>query len=318
MKETNDNESVEQAIEYGSNEWFLQRAKEKLIKVEDGLWDYSDSALFWTDDVVKEYEEAQKGEEDEYKKKVTDAETLYLKHVVSDIVSELPNEINYIDLGPGTENKQDVFLKEMIDGGKDIIYTPVDINKRILDVVEQHVSSFGLPIHKVHASFEDMEEKIGKENMPRFLSLGLTFLNFKVEDLLDIFKKVINKNGSIFINTQPREKVKDFDKLVEAYSGPHLMSIYNSKLKLIGLSVDENVGSIEVTDEVKVYFNVKNPTPEAESRGISSGDKLFLFQSMRYPLEELKSKLEKDFDCKYFDTDDEYVAVLMKNKGDIV
>ena len=302
------------SIGYGTQEWFLNRAKESLIKIKEGEWDFSDSALFWTDEVVKKYEDAQTVEQDNYKKHVTDKETIYLKRITPTLISRLSQKINYIDLGPGTENKQDYFIDEIKSQNKELVYTPVDINARIVDAVSLHISKKGINVFPVHSSFEDMEQFIKDKTTPRFISLGLTFLNFKIDDILGIFKASLNTNGVAFINTQPREKVKDLEELKKAYSGAHVIEMYNQKLKLIGLEINENIGDIEVTDEVKIYFNVKNPTEKAVELGIKSGDRIFVFQSMRYPIEILKSKLEGQFDCEYFDTEEEYLAVLLTNK----
>lgn len=298
--------------DYGSPEWFANRAKESLV-MKDGFWDFSDSALFWTDEVMSNYKDAQTDSEDVYKKQVTDSETAYLKKITPDLVSHLPQNINYVDLGPGTENKQDLFIDEIQRRGKKLMYTPVDINKSVIDLVGQHVTKKGIAIHPVHSSFEDMDQFLIDNQTPRFLSLGLTFGNFDIDYILDIFEKTIGKEGLAFINIQPREKVKDFEKLKQAYSG-HLTNIYNAKLKLIGLKIDPEIGTIEVTDEVKVYYTVKKPSQLAKNFGIKEGDKLFVFQSMRYPIEFLKSKLESRFDCIYFDTEDDYLGILLKNK----
>lgn len=312
----NDMENKEQAksIQYGIPEWFKNRAKESLIKIDETSWDFSDSALFWTDEVVQKYEDAQTKEGNEYKKHVTDAETLYLQKITPNIVDSLPAEINYIDLGPGTENKQDYFIHKMKEDGKSLTYTPVDISKRMVDAAAHHVAEKGVDVFPVNSSFEDMEQFIDDKDTPRFISLGLTFLNFKIEEILGILKKSMNKNGKTFINTQPREKVKSLEELKKAYSGESIIDIYNQKLKLIGLETSEDIGTIEVTDEVKIYFHVNNPTEYAQSLGIKAGDKIFVFQSMRYPTEFLKSKLEEEFDCEYFETGDDYLAVLLKNK----
>lgn len=301
-------------FEYGTPEWFAARAKSKLVKVGDGMWDFSDSALFWTDEVVKEYENAQTSEGDAYKKHVTNAETVYLKKIVPDLVSYLPSNINYVDMGPGTENKQDYIIEEIRRVGKHVSYTPVDISKQMVVAASNHVSKEGIATFPVQSSFEDMEQFIDDKTTPRFLSLGLTFLNFKIEDIIAILKKSLNKNGVAFINTQPREKVKDLKELVGAYSGENVLKIYNSKLKLIGLEINEEMGTIRVTDEVKIHYHVNKPSEYARSLGIREGDDIFVFQSIRYPTELLKSTLENEFDCTYFDTKDDYLAILLKNK----
>lgn len=301
-------------LEYGTTEWFKERANKKLVKVGEGMWDFSDSALFWTDEVVKQYEEAQTTDGDGYKKHITNAETVYLKKIIPDLVSCLPPKINYVDMGPGTENKQDYVIHEIIREGKSLMYTPVDINKCMVDAASSHVSKEGIATTPVQSSFEDMEQFIGDKVTPRFLSLGLTFLNFKIDDILTILKKSLNSDGVAFINTQPREKIKDFKELVKAYSGENIQKIYNSKLRLIGLEINEYMGVIEVTDEVKIYYRVRKPSEHAKSLGICEGDKIFVFQSIRYPTEFLKTRLESEFVCTYFDTEDDYLAVLLKNK----
>ena len=302
------------SFSYGTREWFQNRAKSSLVKVSEGLWDFSDSALFWTDEAVKKYEDAQTADQDTYKKQVTDKETVYLKKITPDVVSRLPTKINYIDLGPGTENKQDYFIDEIRKQRKELSYTPVDINKIILDAVSHHISEKGIDTYPIHSSFEDMEKYILDKTTPRFISLGLTFLNFQIDNILQIFKKSLNAGGLVFINTQPREKVSDLEELRKAYLSEHVVDMYNNKLKLIGLEHNQNIGTIEVTNEVKIYYNVVRPTEQAASLGIKAGDKIFVFQSMRYEVGYLKNKLESEFQCEYFDTGDEYVAVLMRNK----
>ncbi len=299
-------------MKYATPEWFAERAKNKLVKTGAGQWDFSDSALFWTDEVVKQYEDAQTVDGDDYKSQVTDAETVYLKKIMPDLVSHFPSKINYIDMGPGTENKQDYIIDEIKKQGKSLVYTPVDINSSMVESVSTHVSKEGIATFPIQSSFEDMEQFIEDKVTPRFLSLGLTFLNFNIDDILSILKKSLNAEGLAFINTQPREKVKDLKELVKAYSSKNLLKIYNSKLKLIGLEIDEDMGTIEVTDEVKVYYHVKKPSEQAKLLGICEGDTLFIFQSIRYPMDALKSRLESEFHCTYLYSEDDYLAILLK------
>jgi hypothetical protein len=298
--------------EYGTPEWFANRVKDSLINRGEGFWDFSDSVILWTDESVKSYENAQTKDQDAYKMQITDSESKYLKKIAPNLVSYLPDRINFIDMGPGTENKQDIFIEEIKKTGKEFIYTPVDINKKILNLAVDHMKRYGVTTIPIHSTFEDMEQFITDKETPRFLSLGLTFSNFNIEDILSILKKSLNKNSFAFINTQPRERVKEPGSLIKAYSSKYALELYNLKLKLIGLEIDNKIGNIEVTGDVKVYYHVKNPSAKAQGFGIKAGDKIFGFQSMRYPIDFLKSRLEKDFDCKYFDVQDEYLAVLLE------
>jgi uncharacterized SAM-dependent methyltransferase len=73
-----------------------------------------------------------------YHEMITIPERKYLQNIMKDVVARLPENFEYIDLGPGSEHKEQYTFDEILKQGKKCIYRPVDISERFLNRAREH------------------------------------------------------------------------------------------------------------------------------------------------------------------------------------
>lgn len=197
--------STQEAGEKYNHAWFVERAMGSVNKIGDNTWDYSDSLLLYMPSGVVEYEAVQ-NTDTPYYRLVTAPEHEYLQQVASDIVSELPDVFDYIDLGPGTEHKEQFFFDACKAQGKTFTYFPVDISEHFLNLAQTYAEAQNIETKTLKGSFEELPDVLGVSQKPRFVSLGLTFSNYNPVHITNLLKQIAGKNGFIFINAQMRDR----------------------------------------------------------------------------------------------------------------
>ncbi len=293
-----------------NKEWFEKRALNSLRNIGKNLWDYSDSLLNYVFSSAEEYESIQETDTP-YFKLVTKPEHEYLKSIAKNIAEILPNNFEYIDLGPGTEHKEQFLFDELKKQGREFTYIPVDINDHFLDLAENHASKQGIKTRKIKASFEELPEVLGRPTLPRVVSIGLTFVNYDPQEILKLLSNIAGKNGYLFINAQISDRV-DMALLKNIYQ-EDTKALFDEKLKLIGLDPNSDIIERTTDDGIKLWCKILNSNKTLEKLGIFKNDKLMIFQSLRYTKEQLKSELEKTGN-KYilFDTRTSFIASVIK------
>lgn len=300
---------MEKDIKY-DNDWFKKRALESLVSTAPHIWDYSDSLLLYLSSGVEQYESLQKTDTP-YFKLVTKPEREYLQSIAKNVIDLLPSKFEYIDLGPGTEHKEQFFFDELKKQGKEFTYIPVDISEYYLKLAEKHAKDQNIPIRSIQASFEEVAAILGENTVPRFVNIGLTFSNYAPQTILDMLKEIAGKDGFVFINSQMRDRV-DMIALQKVY-GEDALTLADGKLKLIGLNPDTDVSIREADDRISVWCSVLNVSKEIEERGVANGDKVLVFQSLRYTKEQLENELKKiSPEYHIFDTGTSFIAGLIK------
>lgn len=289
-------------------EWFEKRAFDSIKQIGPHTWDFSDSLLLYLPTSVGSYESLQETDTP-YNKLVTKPEREYLEHITPSVVALLPQKFDYIDLGPGTEHKEQFFFDEIKKQGKEFTYVPVDISEHYLALAQKHASGQGIQVRAMQCSFEELAEVLGESDKPRFVSLGLTFSNFEPQYILNLLKGIASKGGFVFINAQMRDRV-DMEALREVYQGD-AVTLADDKLKLVGLDPQRDVTERMANDKVEVWAEVLNPSDKLKEMSIEPGDKMLLFQSLRYTKEQLEEEL-KNASNNYtiFDTDESFIAAV--------
>ena len=244
-----------------NNEWFKKRAFDSIKKISEGHWDYSDSLLLYLPSELDTYEAIQ-SENSPYYSIVTKPEREYLSSIAKDVATRLPHEFEFIDLGPGTEHKEQFLFDELKALGKKFTYIPVDIKDEYLELAKTHASTQDIPVHPIQSSFEELASKLSKTNLPRFVSLGLTFSNYTPQEILEMLKDIAGPAGFIFINSQMRDRI-NMNELQKAYSLDAL-HITDEKLKLIGLDPEKDISPRETTFDVKVWGTILKSNPLLE------------------------------------------------------
>jgi hypothetical protein len=291
-----------------NHKWFEERAFNSLKQLDDDTWDYSDSLLLYVEGAENEYKSIQQTN-NPYYSKVTAPEKSYLKKIASSIALELPDGFDYIDLGPGSEYKEQFIFDELKKQHKTFTYRPVDICSKFLDDAAQHAGKQGIKIAPILSSFEELPERLFAERRPRFVSLGLTYSNYPPDTILKMLKSIVGNNGVIFICSQLRERI-DIDKLIAIYS-KEVYSLCGAKLKLIGLDSEQDATQ-SCDDGLRIWSTLIKSTPRLEQIGIRPGARLLVVQSLRPTLTKFKSDIASVYsEYKTLDTDDSFVGVLL-------
>jgi uncharacterized SAM-dependent methyltransferase len=290
--------------------WFKERAFKSLKKISDNTWDYSDSLLLYISSGVEVYESVQ-NTDTPYFKLVTQPEHEYLRSIAKDIVATLPNNFEYIDLGPGTEHKEQFFFDEIKKEEKTFTYIPVDISDYYLKIAETNAIGQGIKTRPLKTSFEELPEILGKVNVPRFVSLGLTVSNFNPQEILKLLANIAGKGGFIFISTQIRDRT-DMIGLQKIYqeAAPKMCE---DKIKLIGLMPEIDTSKLLVDDNLKMSFTVLKNNMDLEKIGVKEGEAFLVFQSLRYTKESLEDELKRTgLAYKLLDNGSPFIASIIK------
>ena len=296
-----------------SLEWFKNRAFKSLKKLGEGVWDFSDSLLLYAPGTEEEYEAVQQVESP-YHKLVTQPEREYLEGIASTLVSELPSEFEYIDLGPGTEHKEQFIFDAAKQQNKKFTYAPVDISEKFLAQSSGYASQQNISTHPYRVPFEELPARLKSMGVPRFVLLGLTYSNYEPQAILDLLKILAGEEGFVFINSQIRDRV-NMDEIKKIYKD-NVYGMSKSKLQLLGLDIETDVSEIATDDGVRVWCTLKRSTPELERLGMVAGARLLAFQSLRTTKESLEKDIAAIFpEHKLFDTEAPFIGALLKNTG---
>lgn len=296
-------------MEIGTKEWFIERALNTLTFNKEGnFWDFSDSSLVYTPGSEEEYKEVQE-EDTEYNKLVTTQEHALLRQIAGDVIQKLPQKFLYIDLGPGTEHKEQYFFDAIKTQGKEVIYVPVDINLKILKEASAHAEQQGLSVLPNQSLFEDLDTTTRTLSGFKFISLGLTFTNYKPDEILSIFKKTINGDGAAFITVQLRDRV-DIKKVEKQYGEEGFAYVVTTKMKLLGFEKGDFL--ISTDDMVQTWAKIKNVPDKLKELGVKEGDTFLLFRSIRYLKEDLETIFKQNgFTVRFFDAGNSFLGILL-------
>ena len=310
-----DMESIQQpvAAEREYNEaWFKRRAIESIKPKGEGAWDFSDSLLLYQPKGAHEYETMQ-AEGTAYSELVTKPEREYLESIAVEVAAQLPDGFSYIDLGPGTEHKEQYLFDALREEGKEFEYVPVDINEYFLSLADKHAAGQGIATRPVQASFEELAAKLGPVEKPRFVSLGLTFSNYDPAELFELLKPIAGRGGMIFVDAHMRDRT-DMQKLRDVYD-VDAQGITMSKFELVDMDATKDVEDILTDERIEVWCKAKSPSPALKEKGIKVGDRLLIFRSLRYTKNEFENVLKKSFK-KYvvLDTSTPFVGALLWNE----
>ena len=293
--------------------WFTTKAHSSLYKIQEGVFDYTYPCLDYHPLAAVHYEKKQESG-NPYERLVTTPEKEFLIKIAKDLVSFLPKKFEYIDLGPGTAHKEQYFFDELFKTEKEFIYIPVDIYQRFLEMSATYAADQKIKVDPILSSFEELPEVLtpsSSEDVPRFVSLGLTVYNYHPDDILPLLKKIAGENGSVFVSIQVRERL-DMTEMLKGYTDLD-SEYFSEKLKFIGIA-PEDLDPLEVDDKISISATLKKSNPILEAKGMSVGDKLGIFQSLRHTEEYFTECISKYFN-KYekFDVGTSFIGYLLMN-----
>lgn len=290
--------------------WFVERAKNSFKKLEDGKWDFSDSLLLYMPSGEEVYINVQ-NTDTPYYKLVTAPEHEYLKDIASQVVVELPDDFVFIDLGPGTEHKEQFFFDACKNQNKIFRYVPVDISDYYLRLAKDYAEKQSIPTQPIKSAFEELPSVLTDISGPRFVSLGLTFSNYNSQEVIRLMTAIAGSGGYIFLNTQIKERI-DMSLIREVYQNI-VGDLCKDKLELLGLVVGVHVSELRVDENNRTWCTILQLNDELKALGVVIGDEILVLQSLRYYKSDLERELEKTgLAYTTYDTGETFVASLIK------
>lgn len=298
-------------VEIGTEQWFHDEAWKILHRGNDGIWDFSDSSLTYSPASMQSYGDVQQ-EETEYEKNVTRVEHELLRESAPQLVAHLPKNFSYVDLGPGTEHKEQYFFDELQKSGRKFEYFPIDISAPVLEESSRFASEKKITTHPIIGRFEDLEKTIDQSvPIPRFVSLGATFANYEPEELISLMLRIAGDKGSVMVTAQLRDRI-DIENTKKAYREPQMLKIFEGKLGLLGIQPDD-IECFDVTNDIVVRAKIKNPTPRLVSMGMMQGDWMTVLKSYRHSAEKIEA-LFRETDYTIYDTGKSFVVIHFRAK----
>ena len=91
-----------------------------------------------------------------------DAETNLIERNLDQIVDQLEMQVKVIDLGCGEALKTLKILRETRQRGKQVIFYPVDISPRILDLAIRNAEEAGIETYGLQEDFEQLDQLLSK------------------------------------------------------------------------------------------------------------------------------------------------------------
>ena len=159
-------------------------------------------------------------------------------------------------------------------------------------------------------SFEELPDILTKGDAPRFVSLGLTVINYHPDEILPLMKKIAGEDGYVFVNIQVRERL-DMEELRKCYVD-FAEGFFNQKMKLIGIAPED----IQIIPDDKITMSgvLKKSNPIVEKKDVRVGDKIIVSRSLRHTEEYFTQQVVKYFrNYRKFDTGDSYIGYLLIN-----
>lgn len=292
--------------------WFERRAFDGLTQTGKNEWDYSDSLLMYMPGSDDTYEAVQETDTP-YNRLVTVPERAYLESIAGSVVDALPNGFEYIDLGPGTEHKEQFVFDAAKRQGKQCTYRPIDISERYLALSSGYAKEQGIPVAPLRSSFEELPKRLGTPQAPRFVSIGLTYGNYEPARILPLLKDIAGEKGTAFINAHIRERT-DMKALRDIYADVALAMVA-PKLRLLGIDPESDISHIGTTEEIKMWYTLRHTNAKLEAKGVAAGDRLMAFESLRPGREALERDVSRAFP-EYRLLDDSsspFVGALLSN-----
>ena len=297
-----------------SEQWFKEGAIKNIEQLQKNVWDFSSSVMSYNPEGVKACAKLGKTA---YGGTVHDEESLFIKSIASQIIKDLPHSFSYVDLGPGSGEKSILLLEACKNEGKQINYIPVDVSKFLLDKAVEATRKTGFISKPKLATFEELlndKKFLNSLGPEKFISLGLTYINYEPTEIHQLLKKLMGSRGQSFITVQLRDRInlKEVKKLYFPSTAAR-RKIILSKLKLLDIN-KADIKNFEVTDDIKIFAILKRVPNILKSKGIKGGDKILVWKTFRPTLKNFISNISQDFQYTLYDKRFEFVAAVLKQK----
>lgn len=248
------------------------------------------------------------------------AETLHLpieklvEKYASSLVGNESNKIELYDLGPGLPTKTLPILRYMQERNISFKYIPVDISTSFLKVAIEEVKKIGIESEGINCLFEDLPSVIQKKTNPkitRIFLIGLTFNNYRPNQILNLLDSLCKPNDFALIITEFYKKGKE-ESILLPYKDIYAENFNFLVLKLMGLYKKDFTYFANFNNHrIEMGFKPINEI-QTDSILLKNTDKIITAISYRYSTSSITSYIQKYF--KHFEYYQQNDIVIFKIK----
>jgi len=168
---------------------------------------------------------------------------------------------------------------------------PVDINEDYLKIASRAAEPFANKVLPINDIFSNCYKKIPDNiNFKRFVFIGLTFMNFEPEIILNGMAKIAGEGGSICIATELISATNKIEDIEKHYKNSEVEKF--SMGPLLNLNVNPDALKFDIrfkNGRIEIGFIIKS---EVKELGFHQGDRFISGVSYRYTAEELSNVLD--------------------------
>lgn len=218
------------------------------------------------------------------------------------------------DLGPGLPTKTIPLLKNLQERKIPFKYIPVDISKSFLSLAEQEVKKLGVESVGINCLFEELPNRVSPKTNPelsRIFLIGLTFNNYRPNQILSLLSELSEKNDFAIIITEYYEKDKENSILIP-YQDEYAEKFNFLVLNLMGLEKDKFEYFARFRNQrIEMGFKPKKNI-DIQGLKLTKKDKIITAISYRYTNSSLTRYIQKYY--KNFEYYKENDIVIFKIK----
>lgn len=241
-----------------------------------------------------------------------------IKENCGNILSGINKNIDFIDLGPGYPDKTFPFLQYFNDNHISCRYIPVDISKKFLNISREAVKKYNLPLKPLNCIFGELPDLFNKNpddfTNQRIIQIGLTFMNFRPSEILDLLFKMAGKNDIIMFATELINH-GNYEALVESYKNKNIEELNALLLDILGIPRSYfKYFARFYHGRVELGLEALKDAKIDDEITLKKGMKIITAISCRYMSEDFKSTAKKYDKNAVFYTDGQKHVCLAKLK----
>lgn len=265
-----------------------------------GIWNfYNPKNLYLTDAQGKAYLEMMG--DPRYASKFHDkTETLISEHA-AEIASHFSDErVLIVDLGPGYPSKTLPIVDALIKDNKEIEYWAVDVNEYFGNIARDAIKEKG--ISRSYAKkmlFEDAPDYLEKNKVifQKLVIIGLTFMNFEPQYILEILKDCVSNKGDVCISAiECLDNNNDIGSLTEGYRSAAATKLLFSPLALLGAEESNADYKVDfINNRIEMGFVLHRVPSRLRKLGVRENDYIITAISYRHKEDDYRKLLSSSF-----------------------
>jgi uncharacterized SAM-dependent methyltransferase len=258
-------------------------------------------------------------ESETYKSGMHDAEADLIRRNIESIFSALSGDVRFLDLGCGEALKTTEIAREAQNKGKHVIFYPIDVSKKILEIAVRNASQSGIEVYGLQEDFEQLENILQKVKPrgQRFVYLGANFVNFNSDSILKRISDNLTGGDATYFSAQISDG--DISRIVSEYDTRDIGDFLFQTIKHLGFSPDHvryRARFNQNKREIEMYFTVQTLPRELRNSRLKVGDELVVATSFKPTLNEFTKIAQKYFNGKLlFNEDRTYVGFVGNKKS---